>query len=315
MAYMLGYAPTGGLPDRVVGYPIGSATANSPVSALLLPSPLVAWRVTTGPGNELYVIAYNTSESGAEVLVYAAGASGSAAPTRVIDLADFPQSLFVDASGNLYLASNVNAAKYIVVSVYGPDATGQAEPVRTFESPTNEQPIDITVDSSGYIYLAGMPDYDAGNLPYSFIDVYSPDAEGSATPSRSISFAVFINGIAVDGNGNVFASVESSLATGVSMPTSVAVEEFSPQASGYATPTQVIPLPEQAAGPDAAGLIGTGGGAVHFDGAGNIFSPESVGSDGSFSYALYKISAGSTVPMAVVQSNPTNVLYGFFALN
>lgn len=318
-AYMLGYGPDGGLPDRVVGYQIGSATSISPVSTLQLPSQSVGWQLTTGPSNELYVVVSSGSGNAPQVLVYAAGASGTAVPARVIDLPYAPQSLFVDSRGNLYLASNGDLAassptNNIVVSVYGPDASGQAVPVRTLQSPTNEQPIDIAVDPWGYIYLAGMPDIDTGNLPYSFIDVYPPNAKGSAEPIRSISFAVFVSGIAVDGSGNVLASVPSSLATASSAPTSVVVEEFAPEANGYATPTQVIPLPEQAAGPTAAGLIGTGGGAVRFDGVGNIFTPEVKGSDGSFNYVLYKIAPGSTNPTAVVQSDPLSV-WGGFTLN
>jgi hypothetical protein len=310
VVYMLGDDPDGGLPDTVVGYQIGSAASTSPVSTLQLPSQYVGWLLTTGPSHELYVVVSNASGSGPQVLVFAAGASGAAVPTRVIDLAYNPQSLFVDTNGKLYLASS-GPAQNILVSVYGPDATGQAVPVRTLQSPTNEQPIDITVDPSGYIYLAGMPNSDSGNLPYSFIDVYPPDAEGYVEPIRSISFAVFINGIAVDSSGYVFASVESSLATGTSQPTSVSVQQYSPAAHGYATPTRVVTLPQQAAGPTAGGLIGTGGGPVRFDGAGNIFTPGAKGSDGSFNYVLYKIAPGSTNPTAVVQSDPLSVSGGF----
>jgi hypothetical protein len=307
---MLGHGPGGGLPDTVVGYQIGSTTSISPVSTLQLPSQSVGWQLTTGPSNELYVVVSSGSGNAPQVLVYAAGTTGTAVPTRVINLPDAPQSLFVDAKGSLYLASN-GPMQNIVVSVYGPDASGQAVPIRTLQSPTNEQPIDITVDPSGYIYLAGTPNSDTGSLPYSFIDVYPPDAEGSAEPIRTISFAVYINGIAVDGRSYVFASVESSLATSASQPTSVSVQQYSPLANGYATPTQVIHLPEQAAGPTAAGLIGTGGGAVRFDGVGNIFTPEIRGSDGSFNYVLYKIAPGSTNPTAVVQSDPLSVSGGF----
>jgi len=310
MAYMLGYGPTGGLPDRVVGYRIGTGTNDNPVSTLLLPSQSAGWWLTTSPSKEVYVVAFPLSGGGNQILVYAAGASGSAAPSRVIDLAYFPQSLVVDASGNLYVASNNGPAQNILVSVYSPDATGQAVPVRTLQSRTNEQPLDITVDLAGYIYVAGAPHIDAGNLPYSFIDVYSPDAEGYPEPIRSIDFPVFISGIAVDGNGNIFASVPSSLNTSSGPPpTSISIEEFSPDANGYAVPTKIIPLPTQT----AVGF--PGGGLVRFDGAGNLFTPEVTGNTSEDSYGLYKISPGSTDSTAVVQSAPTNILGGVFALN
>jgi len=132
---------------------------------------------------------------------------------------------------------------------------------------------------------------------------------------RSISFPVFIDGVAVDGNGNVFVSVESSLSTGVSQATSVAIEEFAPDANGYATPTRVTDLPEQAppAGESVAG--GAGGGPVRFDGAGNIFTPEITGMEGSFNYVLYRFAPATSNPVPVAQINPENGYDFIFALN
>jgi hypothetical protein len=213
--------------------------------------------LTTDSSNQIYVGVTNAA-SDSQVLVYADGANGTAVPTRVIDVVSAPQCLFVDVAGKLYVGSSVGALQNIVVSVYAPDATGQAVPLRTVQSPTNEFLVDIVADLSGTIYVAGAARYDPGNIPYGFIDVYSPDAAGSAEPVRSISFPVFINGVAVNGNGNVFVSVESSLSTGVSQATSVAVEEFAPDANGYATPTRVINLPEQAVPAGESGSTGAG---------------------------------------------------------
>ncbi|MGA2347620.1 MAG: hypothetical protein ABSF93_16530, partial [Candidatus Sulfotelmatobacter sp.] len=114
VVYMLGDDPDGGLPDTVVGYQIGSAASTSPVSTLQLPSQYVGWLLTTGPSHELYVVVSNASGSGPQVLVFAAGASGAAVPTRVIDLAYNPQSLFVDTNGKLYLASSGPAQNILV---------------------------------------------------------------------------------------------------------------------------------------------------------------------------------------------------------
>jgi len=310
--YLWGFNAFTPWPQTVQAYEIGSGTSSTPVSTLQLPLQSWGWALATGPSKELYVGVSNVT--GQQILVYAAGASGAATPTRVIDLPYTPQSLFVDASGNLYVGSSGEQTN-IVVSVYGPDANGQAVPIRTVQSANNEGLTDITVDTSGYMYVAGYARYDSGNQPYSFIDVYSPDAEGSAEPVRSISFGVFINGVAVDGNGNVFASVESALDTGINVSTSVAVEEFSPQASGYTTPTSVVTLPQQGVPAGESGAGGVGGGPVRFDGAGNIYSPEITGNEGSFNYVLYKIAPQGTSATPMAQVNPENGYNFFFAVN
>ena len=311
-AYLWGFNAYTSWPQTVQTYQIGSATSSTSVSTLQLPLQSWGWALATDASGELYVGVSNVT--GQQILVYGAGASGTATPNRVIDLPYTPQSLFVDGSGNLYVGSS-GAQQNIVVSVYGPDASGQATPIRILQSANNEGLFDITVDTSGYLYVAGFPLYDSGNLPYSFIDVYAPDAEGSAEPVRSISFGVFICGIAVDGSGNVYASVESSLATGSSSPTSVAVEEFSPQANGYATPTSVVTLPQQPVPVGETGAGGVGGGPVRFDGAGNIYSPEITGNEGSFNYVLYKISPQGTSATPMAQVNPENGYNFFFAVN
>lgn len=257
VAYVWGSNAGNGAPQTILKYTAGSAERNDPVSTLQLPSQYTGLGLTTDSSNQIYVGVTNAA-SDSQVLVYADGANGTAVPTRVIDVVSAPQCLFVDVAGKLYVGSSVGALQNIVVSVYAPDATGQAVPLRTVQSPTNEFLVDIVADLSGTIYVAGAARYDPGNIPYGFIDVYSPDAAGSAEPVRSISFPVFINGVAVNGNGNVFVSVESSLSTGVSQATSVAVEEFAPDANGYATPTRVINLPEQAVPAGESGSTGAG---------------------------------------------------------
>ncbi len=312
VVYMWGFNAGNGAPQTILKYTAGSAESGDPLSTLQLPAQYTGRGLTTDSSNQLYVGVTNAA-SNSQVLVYADGASGAAVATRVIDVPNTPQCLFVDATGNLYVGASVGTN--IVVSVYGADAAGQAVPPRTVQSPTNKQIIDIAADTAGNLYVAGFPLYDSGNIPYGFIDVYSPDATGSAEPERSISFPEFIGGVAVDRTGNVFVSVESSLSTGVSQANSVAVEEFAPEANGYATPARVINLPEQAVPAGESGSTGAGGGAVRFDGAGNIFTPEITGMGGSFNYVLYKIAPATSNPVSVAQINPENGYDFIFGLN
>jgi len=314
VAYVWGFNAGNGAPQTILKYAVGSAESSDPVSTLQLPSQYTGLGLTTDSSNQLYVGVTNAA-SDSQVLVYAGGTSGTTAPTRVIDVVNAPQCLFVDVAGKLYVGSSYGALQNTVISVYTPDAAGQAVPLRTVQSPTNRQIVDIVADSSGTIYVAGSPQYDSGNIPYGFVDVYSADAADSAEPVRSISFSVFIDGVAVDGDGNVFVSVEGSLSTGVSQAASVAVEEFAPDANGYATAVRIIKLPEQAVPTGESGSGGVGGGLVRFDGAGNIFTPEITGMEGSFNYVLYKIAPATSNPAPVAQINPELGYDFIFALN
>jgi len=312
VAYMWGFSAANYTPQTILQYPIAPAEGSSPSATLQIPSQYSGWGLTSDSSGQLYVGVTNAAND-PQVLVYAAGASGAASPTRVLDVEYDPHSLFVDETGKLYVGSN-GATRNIVVSVYAADATGWAAPLRTVQSTTNKQIVDISADRSGNIYVAGLPLYDTGNIPYGFIDVYTPDAVVSAEPVRSISFPVFIDGVTVDCYGNIFVSVESSLNTGVSQPASVAVEEFAPDANGYATPVRLITLPQQAVPDGELGSSGAGGGPVRFDGAGNIFTPEITGMGGSFNYILYKIAPATSDPVPVAEINPSNGFDFIFTL-
>jgi hypothetical protein len=54
---------------------------------------------------------------------------------------------------------------------------------------------------------------------------------------------------------------------------------------------------------------------VRFDGAGNIFTPEITGMEGSFNYVLYKIAPATSNPVPVAQIVPENGYDFIFALN
>ena len=54
---------------------------------------------------------------------------------------------------------------------------------------------------------------------------------------------------------------------------------------------------------------------MRFDGAGNIFTPEITGMEGSFNYVLYKIAPATSNPVPVAQIVPENGYDFIFALN
>jgi hypothetical protein len=141
----------------------------------------------------LYVGALESTESpgGAfAVIVYAAGASGLAAPLRTIPLAanDGLIDVSADASGNVYVAGypEYNYSHNLplgFVNVYSSNANGSVAPMSTIDFPYNIY--GIGVDTTGNVFVSTAGVNSGGNV--AAIQEFVFDANGYARPINTIS--------------------------------------------------------------------------------------------------------------------------------
>jgi sugar lactone lactonase YvrE len=116
------------------------------------------------------------------VRVYRAGASGNEAPLRTITGSatrlNGPGGLAVDRAGNTYVA-NLWSTGPGSVTVYGPEAAGDARPLRMISGPATGlgAPTAVALDAHDTLYVANA----AGT-----VTVYEPGAHGNVAPVRTI---------------------------------------------------------------------------------------------------------------------------------
>jgi len=300
-AYVWGdnYPPyDGGPAQTILAYSTVSPQASSPLSTLTLPTTCNGGPIAMDSQGRLYVGCFSPSAS-PQILVYSPNSTGNATPSRTIQMSSSSYeiaTLAVDSDDRLYVGSLMNGQEgdtvLFTLSVYAPEASGPAAPLRTISLGANNGLIDVGLDEAGNIYVAGYPRYVSNEPPVSYVDVYSSDAS-LATPVRAIDFPFFIYGVGVDDAGNVYVSAGTGTDNQVA-----AIEEFAQDAAGYARPINIINLPEPPTG------MTIGGGPVRLDGAGNIFTSVVVGSPStSNSYVLYRFVApafAKAIPIATI---------------
>jgi len=299
----------GGPPQTILKYSTVSPQVNSPVSTLTLPSSCNGGPITVDSNGQLYVACFSPSSS-PQILVYPRNSAGAATPSRTIEMSKSSYeiaTLTVDASGRLYVGSllaNTQVPAFLV-TVYSTGANGTAAPLRTIQLPTDNGLTDVVVDSVGNIYVDGYPGHVNAGGPLSFVSVYScyPYV---AEPIRTINFRFFTYGVGVDATGDVF--VSAGVGNGGNV---TAVEEYAPDASGYASLVSTIELPQQPAGMEV------GGGPVRFDRAGNMFTPVSFGNLSTpTTYILYSFAPdASDHAVPIVEIYPKDGYNTAFALN
>jgi len=300
-----------GLPElqgysTVVGDKGASAgTLQLPASPLYYGGPMA-----TDPSGQIYVAeAANGSNQARQILVYAAGSTGTATPSRAIQLPStnpIPANrIAVDPTGRVYVLNLGKIGTSTTIDIYAANATGAPTPTRTLQLTNVLPPVaDIVADAAGNVYCACFFE---GQWT---VAVYSASASGASMPSRTINFGTsFLYGVGVDTAGDVFVNVCNGCNTSANE-----IEEFSPGASGTPTPTRTINLSAP------SGLYVSGGGPVRIDGAGNIFTSLVLFSHQDPIYRSIPIygfdpsASGSAAPS--VQITPLNGGYNtFFALN
>ena len=238
--YVLG----GGPPFVISGFASNASGASTPVSKLALPSSFIAQAMTIDPAGEIYVAGIQ-GQSPSEILVYAAGSTGAAAPVRTImtgqPTADPVGAMAVDSSGDLYVADNLKGT----VNNFAPGADGPSTPIRTIQLnvSTFRGVNSLAIDGSGDLYLLGYVEGKVAGLDNpTEVVVYGPGASGSATPVRTIvgsnaEFGLNTEDIAVDSAGDLYAIISDPAQPFLN---ATEVAEFAPGATGNAAPVKTI---------------------------------------------------------------------------
>lgn len=264
--------------ESVVGLAIGGSGSVASTSTLALPSALIVGAVATDSSGQIYV--GGDLVPGFEILVYAAGATGTATPVRTITLNALnnvffdPMSMQVDASGNLYVLSSSGS-----VAVFGPTANGAATPTQLLSTSGLIQLFSMAIDGTGKIYLSGATDTNGEIL------VYAAGATGGAAPAQTILSPAFTStstsetltvfwGLGLDASNNLYAvlDTENLDSSGDVTSESAEVQEFAEGATGQATPVKTI------GGSDTGITFGAG---LRLDKAGNFYLANESDSGGT----------------------------------
>ena len=181
--------------------------------------------VALDAAGNLYVANWPSS-----ITVYAAGATGDVAPIRTIaglhTRLAYPMGVALDAGGRIYVANEGQNANGASVTVYAPDATGDATPIAIIPGSFLRglsYPQGVAVDARGRVYVADAV------YPASAIRVYAPEDTGGYAPAATIAggntgLADFVDGIALDTMGRVYVASGNAILV------------FAANATGNATP-------------------------------------------------------------------------------
>lgn len=136
------------------------------------------------PAGGLYVVNNPEPYRDPSITVYAAGATGDATPSGTIVGGDPRPSTFAglarDAAGQLYVTCDGTHTGWgSCISVYAPQATGNAVPVATIQGVNTSlySPRSIAVDRAGRTYALSSQD----SRPS--IAVFAPGARGNVRPA------------------------------------------------------------------------------------------------------------------------------------
>jgi hypothetical protein len=290
--------PTVGAAPAAPAAPAVTATPPSSSSSTTTPRPSTNHTATPTPvstgssasptptgsatqANLLYVaLGSSVNDSNPRIEAFPLNTGGNIAPVKTIN--NYQNSLYspsvlaFDTSGNLYVANDSFSGTEDYITVFAPGANGNATPVRiiggTPFSPLGKAVIEgLAVDAIGYVYVALLTSADnctsstCTAMSNDTILVFSPGANGNASPVRSISTSACygIGGIAVTPSGELIVACMPPPSNGSapavpygfrrndpitasrmrlmsSSQSGAEIETFSPDASGNATPLSII---------------------------------------------------------------------------
>ena len=293
-------------PSSVLQFSRTATGTVSPLGTLTGPAGVIFSSAVIDASGNLYVAGElpggTSSLAAAEVLIYAPGASGTAAPAQTIQLPGlFNNSIAgmdVDTAGNLYISSYVaigsgpSGRVYPGLSVYAYSAAGSKQSrVIAGDQTTILGDTEIAVDGPGNIYVAGGS-YADGPQP---ILIFGPKATGNVAPDATIAgpntTLYFIRGIATDVLGDIYVASLAQNTSGLGGPLSgiPSILEFAPGAIGNVAPIRTI-----TGSATGMGEIGN----LEVDSSGNIYVL-----DGSSIHKFAPDAKGNVAPAATITSS------------
>jgi hypothetical protein len=296
----------------ILQLPATASGSVSPTSTLILTG-------TTGTTNvsciaidssgQLYVALQNVVNNVSapwEVLVYAAGASGSATPTRTILPSIGPSAMAIDSAGSLYLTNGS------AIVVYANTPNGLATPSRTITGPATQIAGEgtLAVDASGNVYTDATTFTTTTAPPVLTVLEFSSTANGNVAPSRVISvpsgaptgggsYYGYTLAIATDTAGNVY--LAGYTFTFTLNQTAWSIIEVAAGSSGTVTPLKTITVES---GGSTLNLYPSSG--LRVDAAGNMYFVAQDTSPHNVTYVgAYGPSSSGTQSPAVTITSPT----------
>lgn len=250
----------------------GSAATTSYIT---IPGHVDLHTVAVDATGQVYAGVEDNASGNGIIQIYPSGAS---TPSRNITLqgpsfpgmtVSPPYALAVDTSGLVYVGT-VNGAPHVYI--FAANASGAATPLRTLQPANITYISDLAVDSTGNLYVNGgylTNPLGSPTIYSGVVDVYSPTANGTDVPSRIVTNTSTFTGIAVDGAGDLYASMFNS---------TLYLLRFAPGATGAATPSAMLPIP-------TAKIAGTSN--VRLDANGNIFTAVQDNATGYLNTTFY----------------------------
>lgn len=260
--------------------------------------------IAVDAAGKIYV-ANGGSGVGSSITIYAAGASGNAAPLATIAGSNTglrgPNGLTLDATGDVYVTNYGFNGDYYTVTVYAAGASGDATPT-TMIGVSNgtglSYPFGIARDAAGNHYVT--------NPGPNTVTEYAAGASGNAAPMATIVVVAYSGnqsgypaGVTTDVAGSLYVTTTQHRSAGTGIYPTILV--FAPGASAGATPTRTITGTN-------TGMNGPYG--VARDAAGNLY----VVNDGSSccgagnTITVYAAGAsGNAAPMATIVGNLTGL--------
>lgn len=279
--------------NSVLEFPANVSGSIAATNSVTVPMQTGYDAVAVDTAGNLYVSAsVTTFPTLYEILVYAAGATGSTTPARTITSSSFStfiSSIAVDSTGDVYALSGNS------ISVFATDAAANAIPVRQIAGTLTQlnSASAIAVDAAQNIYVA--------NAQANDILVFSSTETGNVSPAGVLTgTATEIgspSGVAVDSSGDLYVASYNQPSN------SSLVLEFAPGATGNAAPSKML---------TAIAADTLGGLAV--DALDNLYV--CTAASGQLAIAVYSSGeTGSNIPVKTISSTAwTTFTYGQIAV-
>ena len=206
----------------------------------------------------IYVADGGGSKNSGSVLVYAAGATGNAAPIQETTGSNTglqgPTGIGLDpGDGDIYVANGAGPGSQLpfTMTVYSANSNGNVAPIGTISGSNTQlsMPGPLALDTSGNIY--------APNGQGHSVTVYAAGAVGNASPVQNIAGSQtqlsFPSGVALDSSLNIYV-------TNVALSSSIDV--FGAGSTGNIAPTRTI---------QGGNTLLGGPEGIALDGSGNVY--------------------------------------------